>query len=84
MIFIEVIGFIAGFLVVFAAIPQLIKALKTKSTHDISLLMYLSICSGLLLWLIYGILISSPSLIVTNIISFSTNFSVLVLKLKYK
>jgi len=84
MNFIEIIGFIAGFLVVAAALPQLIKSLKTKTTKDISLMMYLTICLGLLLWLVYGILISSPSLIFTNILSFATNFSVLVLKLKYK
>ena len=81
---IEIIGFIAGFLVVVAALPQLIKSVKTKSTKDISIIMYLSICLGLLLWFVYGLLIKSTPLIITNILSFAINFSILLLKLKYK
>ena len=80
----EIIGFIAGFLVVAAALPQLIKSVKTKSTKDISIIMYLSICLGLLLWFVYGLLIKSTPLIITNILSFAINFSILLLKLKYK
>jgi len=76
------IGYIAGTLTTVAFAPQLIRALTTKSTKDVSLLMLLCSTSGMLLWMLHGILVKDPALIVANSISFVLASLLLGLKLK--
>ena len=59
---------IAGALSCTTFLPQVIKTWKSKSTKDVSLTMFLIASLGTTLWLIYGILIHSFSIIATNII----------------
>lgn len=79
---IYMIGYIAGALTTIAFAPQLIKALKTKSTKDVSLLMLLCSTSGMALWLIYGTQVKDPAIIAANSVSVLLAASLLVLKLK--
>lgn len=76
------IGYIAGALTTIAFAPQLLKAINTKSTKDVSLMMLLCSTSGMVLWLFHGILINDPALIVANSISILLASSLLGLKLK--
>ena len=64
----EVIGIIAGALSCTTFLPQVLKTWKTKSTKDVSLTMFLIASAGTTLWLVYGILINSISIIGTNIV----------------
>ena len=84
IIWVEILGLIAGAIIITASAPQLIKIIKTKKTRDISLLFITITLSGLFLWLIYGLLIDSLALIISNAITFSLWFIMLLLKLKYK
>ncbi len=79
---IEAIGLIAGFCTTCSFLPQVIHVLKTKSTGDISLLMYLILCTGVGLWLVYGLFIQSLSIIIANGITFILAFTILLLKIK--
>jgi uncharacterized protein with PQ loop repeat len=63
------IGYIAGALTTVAFAPQLLQALTTKSTKDVSLMMLLCSTSGMILWLIHGMLVKDPALVVANSIS---------------
>lgn len=76
------IGYIAGALTTIAFAPQLIKALTTKSTKDVSLLMLLCSTSGMTLWLLYGIQVNDPAIIGENSVSVILAASLLGLKLK--
>ena len=76
------IGYIAGALTTIAFAPQLLKALTTKSTKDVSLMMLLCSTSGMILWLLHGILINDSALVVANSISIVLASSLLGLKLK--
>jgi MtN3 and saliva related transmembrane protein len=80
----EYIGFIAGFCTTIAFIPQAIKIIKTKSTKDISLPMYIIYSIGLIMWLTYGYLNNSYSLIAANIITLVLSTFILTIKLKEK
>ncbi len=51
---------------------------------DISLRMYLLLCTGVALWLVYGLFVKSISLILTNGITLLLAGIVLVLKLRYR
>ena len=64
----EVVGIIAGALSCTTFLPQVIKTWKSKSVKDVSLTMFLIASAGTLLWLVYGILINSISIIGTNIV----------------
>jgi MtN3 and saliva related transmembrane protein len=77
-----IIGYIAGALTTVAFAPQLQKALTTKSTTDVSLMMLLCSTSGMILWLFYGIQIKDPAIVVANSISVVLASSLLCLKLK--
>lgn len=67
----EYIGFVAAILTTSAFLPQAFKIWKTQSADGLSLTMYLVMGTGTLCWLIYGVLIQSPSIIVANSVSIS-------------
>ncbi len=79
-----IIGLVAGTLTTASFVPQLVKAWKTKSTTDISLAMYLIICTGIFLWLVYGILIGSLPVILANGVTLAIALLILLLKLRYR
>jgi MtN3 and saliva related transmembrane protein len=79
-----VIGIVAGALTSSGFIPQLVKAWRTKSTGDVSLWMYVISSTGILLWLIYGLIISSLPLILANAFTLVIVVSILALKIKYR
>lgn len=81
---ITLIGLLAGSLTTIAFLPQVIQTWKTKSTKDISLGMFLTFCTGVLLWIIYGILVKDIPLIVANVATLSLASTILWFKLKYK
>ncbi|MEI6266432.1 MAG: SemiSWEET transporter [bacterium] len=80
---IETVGYIAAFLTTIAAIPQLIKIIRSKHANDISIYMFLISFIGFSLWLIYGFLTSSKPLIIANIITLIIFGLIIFFKLKY-
>jgi MtN3 and saliva related transmembrane protein len=81
--FADLIGIIAGILVLSSFIPQLHKAYKTKKMSDVSIYLMGLIASGMFLWVIYGIIRRDPVIIGTNAAGFVLNIILMVLKLKY-
>lgn len=79
----EVLGFVAGIFVACSLIPQTIKSWKTKSTSDISIAWMLINLSGQALWIVYGLMIKSPSLIIMSGITLALAISLLILKIKH-
>ena len=58
----DIIGTVAGILVLSSFIPQIIKAYKTKKMFDVSAHLMILIASGMFLWVIYGFIRSDPYL----------------------
>jgi MtN3 and saliva related transmembrane protein len=81
--YIAIIGLVAGTCTTFSLLPQVIKTVKLKETRDISMAMYIILGSGMLLWVIYGILIGALPVILANAASFALAMAVLILKIKY-
>jgi MtN3 and saliva related transmembrane protein len=77
------LGLTAGTLTTVAFIPQLAKALKSKSTGDLSWGMVLTFTIGVLLWLIYGIWIASLPVILANAVTLLLQCGIIALKIKY-
>lgn len=80
----HLIGFIAAFLTTIAFLPQVIKTWQTKSAKDLSLVMFSIFCCGVILWLIYGLLVSDYPLIIANAATLIMSSTLLYFKLKYK
>ena len=79
----EIVGYLAGFIVAIALLPQVIKAWRTKSTKDISILWNLIFITGLILWVVYGIVNKILPLAIFASVEATMAASLLVLKLKY-
>ncbi len=77
------IGLVAGMLTSIAAIPQVIKTLKTRHVRDISIWQPLLLAFGVALWMVYGILINDFPLIVANITPLICNVVLTGMKIRY-
>jgi MtN3 and saliva related transmembrane protein len=73
----------AGTLTTIAFVPQVLKIYRTKSARDVSYLMFGVFSTGVLLWLIYGVLIGSAPIIAANVVTLLLALSVIVLKIRY-
>ena len=80
----EIIGLIAAVCTTFAFVPQVMKVWKTKQTKDLSLRMYSIMFLGILLWLFYGIIIDSLSIILANVVTATLVGTILVYVIKGK
>ena len=81
--FIEILGFVAAILTTAAFLPQVYKTWRTKDVSGLSLTMFLMFFAGIALWLIYGLLIKSPSMIFANGITVVSSFLLLYFIIKY-
>jgi MtN3 and saliva related transmembrane protein len=80
---ITLIGMSAGTLTTLAFLPQVLRAWRTRSTADVSLLMFLAMCLGIVLWLIYGLLAGDMPLIIANSVTLVLAGAVLVAKFRF-
>jgi len=78
------IGLVAGLLTTTAFIPQVWKIYRTKSGEDISGRMFSLFSAGIVLWLIYGILLRSMPLILSNTVTLILSLTILALKVRYR
>ncbi len=63
---IELLGLIAGACTTVAFLPQVTKTLRTRQTRDLSAGMVVLFSLGVALWLVYGLLIHSLPVILSN------------------
>ncbi|MBF0350585.1 MAG: SemiSWEET transporter [SAR324 cluster bacterium] len=83
MDYINGIGIAAGVCTTVAFVPQVVHVWKTRSTHDISLGMFVILCTGIVLWLVYGLLLMAWPIICANGITLVLAGCILWFKLRY-
>ena len=66
---IESIGLVAGFIGIVAWIPQIRRVWIDEKEEGISLPTFLAVTVSLSLWLVYGIIVNSIAMIVSNILT---------------
>ena len=81
---VELLGMIAALLTTIAFVPQVLRIYLTKSANDVSYLMFSIFSTGVLLWLVYGLLIGSAALIAANVVTLALCLTVIVLKVRYQ
>ena len=79
-----VLGLAAAAMTTAAFLPQAIKTWRTRQTRDISLGMFLTLCLGIILWLVYGFLRGDLPLVLGNGVTLVLAGTILFFKLKYK
>jgi MtN3 and saliva related transmembrane protein len=79
----DVLGIAAGSLTTIAFVPQIVRIVRTRSAHDISWWMFGIFCTGIALWLWYGIRLDALPLILANVVTLALALAILVLKWRY-
>ncbi len=82
--FINLLGLVAGMLTTIAFLPQLIKTWQSKSAKDVSLVMMITFCLGVFLWIVYGLAIKAMPIVVANVITLALALLILILKIRYR
>lgn len=80
----NILGTIAGILTSIAAMPQLIKVLKSKNVNDLSWHMLAILITGLSLWVWYGAIKSEWPIIISNGFAVMVNVSLLICYFKFR
>jgi len=79
---VELLGYLAACLTTLSFAPQAWLLFRTRNVDSISLGMYSAMTSGVLLWLVYGLLIGSWPLVAANVVTLSLAGSILVMKVR--
>jgi MtN3 and saliva related transmembrane protein len=67
-----------------ALLPQVFKIYNSRSAKDISTVMFIIFCTGILLWIIYGFAIDSLPVILANCVSLILGIIIIWMKFKYR
>ena len=78
------IGMLAALLTTISFFPQVVRALKTQSTNDLSLIMCSLFTCGVSMWLVYGIGTKQLPIILANVVTLIFAVLLLFAKIKYK
>jgi MtN3 and saliva related transmembrane protein len=81
---ITLVGLVAGMLTTLAFLPQVLKVLRTRSAGDLSFGTFGILGTGVLLWLLYGILMRDLPIILANTLTLVLVLSLLVFMLRYR
>lgn len=80
MTFSSSIGILAACLTTIAFVPQVLRVIRTRDTNAISLWMYLLFSTGLVLWLIYGLILTLWPVIIANSVTLVLSLIVIYFK----
>ncbi len=78
---VEIIGLFAAFFTTIAFMPQAWQVYKTNKTDDLSLLTFVIFTSGLVCWLLYGILLKALPIILANTLTLLMSIYILYKKI---
>jgi MtN3 and saliva related transmembrane protein len=83
MTWFDIVGSLAGTFTTISFVPQVIKTWRSGCAEDLSVFMFSLFSTGVLLWLIYGIALASPPIIIANGITLVLALIILSLKIRY-
>jgi len=79
----NILGLIAGAITTGSLIPKVIRVLRLKAAHEISLFFTLMLIVGDALWLAYGVIFKLPPVIFWNILAILLAVLLLYGKIRY-
>jgi len=81
-VWVELLGYLAACLTTLSFAPQAWLLFRTRKVDGISLGMYSAMTTGVVLWLVYGLLIRSWPLVAANVVTLSLAGSILIMKVR--
>ena len=78
------LGLLAGTMTTLAYLPQLVRVWRSKSAEDISWAMLIILCTGIVMWLVYGTYVHDVPLIAANMLTLVFTSIILALKVRYR
>jgi len=78
------LGLIGGLMVAFGFVPQIIRVVRTRSAHDLSPVMLVTIFTGGIFYTAYAFLVGDRIFILINLIGTANTLTLLLLKWRYK
>jgi MtN3 and saliva related transmembrane protein len=79
----EMIGLAAGFLTTVAFVPQVTKVWKDRSAKELSLKTFVAFSTGVILWLVYGVMLGEFPMILWNAVTLALVGAIVAMKLKF-
>ena len=83
LMLVNIVGFLAAITSTISLIPQVMQMYKTRSVNDISIGMIINFVLTSILWIVYGVLITSWSVWLTNIFMLIFALVMIYFKIKY-
>ena len=80
----NILGMAAGTLTTASFVPQVFKLYKSKSSKDVSMTMFITLGTGVSLWVAYGLLVCSLPVILANSCTLGLVLVLIFLKLRYR
>ena len=80
----ELIGYVAGTITTISFLPQVYLTLRSHQTAGVSLRMYGLFSTGILLWLIYGLIRKSPSIVIANAVTLFLTLVIIALVIRFR
>jgi MtN3 and saliva related transmembrane protein len=77
------LGYMAGTLTTISFVPQVLRAWRTKSCHDLSWGMLITFSTGVVLWLAYGLRLWAMPIIMANALTLALLLTIIVFKIRY-
>lgn len=84
MFYFELLGFLGGALITLGFIPQILRLFRLKSAQEISIPFTVLFLAGGVCWLIYGILLSLPPVVLWNVVTIVLLTILMYAKIKYR
>lgn len=79
----NIVGTLAGLCSMFSFMPQIGKMLASRSAEGVSLKMFAVTVTAFTLWTIYGVLLQSWPIAVSNSVCLVLSLTIVVLRLKF-
>jgi MtN3 and saliva related transmembrane protein len=79
----EIVGLAAGFLTTVAFVPQVTKVWRDRSAKELSLKTFVAFSTGVILWLVYGVMLGEFPMILWNAVTLALVGAIVAMKLKF-
>lgn len=80
----EALGLVAGALTTLAGLPQLVRAVRTRSSTDLSLTAMVSFALGVALWIVYGLALGAVPVVVWNVVTLLIYLALIGVKVSHR
>ena len=77
------IGTVAASLTTLSFVPQAVRTFRTRDVGGISLWAYAMFCTGVALWVLYGIYLASLPVIVANVVTLGLALGILGMRVRF-